>query len=107
MALPADQEPERWIDSPLHGLIVLLGRLLLSLLLAYWAIFAAYSIGKMVICGPHGLMAWYQHIESAGGVVFLPHWSATAFLLRQLVILALTAGLWFGVVPRKTAGRKH
>ena len=97
----AENSEESWTASPLFGLIRLLGRLQLALLLAYWVIFIVYSIGKMVLGGPHEVMRWYEHIESEGNVVFLPHWSATAFLLRQLLMVAITAGLWVGVGPRR------
>ncbi len=106
MADPADDEEERWTESPLFGLILLLGRSLLTLLLAYWILFVVYSIGKMVMGGPGAVVAWYAHIEEEGGVVFLPHWSAAAFLLRQLLILAITAGLWFAVGPRRIPRRR-
>ena len=99
------EREESWTESPLFGLIRLLGRLLLALLLAYWAIFIVYSIGKMLLGGPHEVKAWYEHIESEGSVVFLPHWSATAFLLRQLLIAAITGGLWLSVGPRRAARR--
>lgn len=105
MAIPVKDDGERWVESPLFGLILLLGRLLLALLLAYWICFVGYSIGKMVMGGPGAVVAWYAHIEAEGSVVFLPHWSATAFVLRQLLILAITAGLWRTVGPRRVARR--
>jgi hypothetical protein len=105
MAAPVNNDGERWVESPLFGLILLLGRLLLALLLAYWICFVGYSIGKMVMGGPGAVVAWYAHIEAEGNVVFLPHWSAAAFLVRQLLILAITGGLWFAVGPRRIQRR--
>ncbi len=105
MAEPGNEPEESWAESPLFGLIRLLGRLLLALLLAYWVIFILYSIGKMVLGGPHEVVAWYAHIEQEGSVVFLPHWNPVAFLLRQLLMAAVTAGLWFAVGPRRGTTR--
>jgi len=100
-----EKSEETWRESPLFGLIRLLGRLLLALLLAYWVIFILYSIGKMVLGGPHAVVAWYAHLEAEGSAVFLPHWNPVAFLLRQLLIVGITAGLWLGVGPRRRGER--
>src|ERR1700761_5931753 len=86
VAESVNEDGERWVESPLFGLILLLGRLLLSLLLAYWIIFVVYSIGRMVTGGPGAVVAWYAHIETGGDAVFLPHWNPVMFLLRQLLI---------------------
>lgn len=108
MAEPVNEDGERWVESPLFGLILLLGRLLLSLLLAYWIIFVVYSIGRMVTGGPGAVVAWYAHIETGGDAVFLPHWNPVVFLLRQLLIAVITGGLWVGAgAKRRDEKRRH
>jgi hypothetical protein len=106
MRILADDN-ESWAASPLVRLMRLLGLLLLAVLLAYWLLFAVYTIRNLILGGPQAVLAWYEHLEtgnrysaSSEGLSF-PQWSAARFLLRQAILLAITVGLWFGVRPRQ------
>ena len=103
----ATDDDESWAASPLVRLIRLLGLVLLAVLLAYWLIFAVYTIKNLILGGPHAVLAWYEHLDtgnrysaSSEGLGF-PQWSAAKFVLRQGILLGVTVGLWFGVRPRQ------
>lgn len=77
-------------------------RLLFAFLMAYWVIFVFYSIEKLIVGGPDAVVGWYQDVSSPltsiddgrGGVGFrVEPWSLWSFLMRQLVVLAITAAL--------------
>lgn len=89
-------------------------RLSFAFLVAYWVIFAFYSIEKLIVGGPQELVGWYQHISSPlistndgrGGVGFrvLP-WGLGTFLARQALVLAITVALALPVFRWKKQSR--
>jgi hypothetical protein len=77
-------------------------RLLVAFLVAYWVIFAFYSIEQLIVGGPQEVVGWYQHISSRliptndgrGGVGFrVEPWGLGAFLARQVLVLTITVAL--------------
>lgn len=70
-----------------------LRRGLLWLMILYWLCFIGYTIMHLVRGGPGSVVAWYMHITHIDGVPF--QWSWTAFLARQIGILAITLALVF------------
>jgi ABC-type nitrate/sulfonate/bicarbonate transport system permease component len=107
MRILATDDDESWAASPLVRLIRLLGLVLLAVLLAYWLIFAVYTIKNLILGGPHAVLAWYMHVDGgylhieSDGKIIIPQWSAAKFVLQQGILLAVTVGLWFGVRPRQ------
>ena len=68
----------------------LVSRLLFWLLVAYWLIFVSYTIKNFVVGGASAAVAWYRYIDQG---LFQWHWGT--FLIRQIVILAITLTTWF------------
>ncbi|HEX4038334.1 MAG TPA: hypothetical protein VHX37_09775 [Acidobacteriaceae bacterium] len=92
----------------LPRLVRLLGLCLLALLLVYWIVFAGYTMVELLRGGPHAVVAWYAHVIIEGSFLSQPRaWSPMRFLLRQLVLLAVTAGLWIAVRPCSVFFPKH
>ena len=71
--------------------LLLLG--LTWLLIAYWVAFIGYTIMRLVTGGPSAVVVWYMHITHVNGAPV--QWSWSAFLARQIGILAITLALCF------------
>jgi hypothetical protein len=89
-------------------------RLLFALLVAYWVIFLGYTIEKLTVGRTAAVVGWYQHVSSPfipiddgrGGVGFrVDAWSLRSFLIRQLVILVITAAVAIPVFRWKKQAR--
>ncbi len=80
-------------------------RVLLSVLLVYWAIFIGNSAVRLVTGGPSRVAVWYQQTfrapiisgECKGDTFtfFFPHWGWGLFWTRQCVLLAITLLMCF------------
>jgi len=64
---------------------------LLGLLIIYWSVFLFYTLKNLVTGGPRAVALWYMQNE--GGVHLPSHWSWSTFVLKQIVILAITLAL--------------
>ena len=82
----------------LNGVFRLLLRVLLWLLIGYWAIFIFHTVRNWVEGGPRLVTGWYADIE---GTIF--NFNLKLFVIRQLVILGFTVGLFF--LDRRLAKR--
>jgi hypothetical protein len=76
-------------------------RILLAVLIAYWAIFFGYTIFRFFEGGTPAVLAWYKHVgarwvTSAGSEIGFPVWEPVRFTVDQVVILVLTVLAWLG-----------
>lgn len=69
----------------------ILRRLLLSLLLAYWAVFLVYTLGALARGGVDGVVSYYVHLLTEG---VLRSWSPREFITTNCVLLAVTCALF-------------
>jgi hypothetical protein len=65
-------------------------RLVLSFLLAYWAIFLGYTVWNFAHGGMDRVISWYAHIQNEGT---LAPWRPSRFLVDNLIVLCLTLAL--------------
>ena len=77
------------MDSALRFLALGMRRVLLSVLILYWAIFIGYTVTKYFQGGAVWVLAWYAHISSDINDIFEP-WNWKRFIIQQIFALALT-----------------
>lgn len=68
----------------------LIRRVLIWILLMYWAIFIGYTAVKFFSGGPSAVVVWYRHIARAPF-----QWDWRVFLAQQAAILTITLALCF------------
>jgi len=76
------------------GLIVV-SRCLFGLFGAYWLVFIGYTVTKLITGGPDAVVIWYKHVSDLHISIEASEWHWALFLLRQIVILAVTLLSWF------------
>ena len=76
---------------------------LFGLLCFYWLVFAGYTTYDLANGGTSAVLQWYQHITLEGRPDGI--WSLSGFLMRHLILTALTGGSWFMV--RRSIRRPH
>jgi hypothetical protein len=74
------------------------------MLIASWAVFVFNTIYYLATGGPERVVHWYMHISggiqilsvsNGTAVVRLTPWNLRRFLVNQIVLLAITAALYF------------
>lgn len=78
--------------NTLKMILRLLVGCLFWILIAYWVIFVTFTIMLFFSGGTDRVIHWYMHISSVG-IQF--HWSWKEFIVRQVINLAVTVGLYF------------
>lgn len=76
-------------------------QLLLAVLIAYWAVFVGYTISNFSRGGSQAVIGWYQHMSATSvlteGSLGFHSWKPIRFAIDQIVIVALTGAVWFGL----------